>query len=259
MKILIWDDKGNRCAKNKQVLADAAEKVSISADIEVWAQPLAPRATDLISNKFNLLLLHGANAEIARGWLLENRITNNFILEYGGDAISDGIPRSVTRDNPLKEWEAKGILYAAANAISEKDFKARVAAVWARNVEVVLALRLLCEAWLLNCDGVHLEKEVSLSKTHITTMITAPISPDDWFDPFMKGFKGQDCLQKASTATKVASYISEQIENCRTDVETLLNELVGLYSTDVPGAVTRCKFEKTIKHLSEKLQFQPIR
>lgn len=108
----------------------------------------------------------------------------------------------------LKNWEA-----------DKQELSSDVAAIFDPHPEAQLALRLLCEAWLMN-EGV---KE----KAHSGIVIHAPANPKNWFIPF-------DESATPEAAARVANYMGK----AHKAAEDFLNNIVGLAQAgkDVQGA-----------------------
>jgi hypothetical protein len=116
-----------------------------------------------------------------------------------------------------------------------------------RTIENRLALRLLCEAWLMT-DG---KKEMP----HGDIVIHAPVSPDDWFEPFVEGFK---TLQKADDKLKTARENCARIANLMGDssrdlAKNFFENLAKLYENGVTE-VTPDKFKGDIEGLVKNLK-----
>jgi hypothetical protein len=145
----MWDDNSTRCDRNKAAILTAAQQGGKTVHVQTWTESVAPSDAANINTDFHLLILHNTNKSVADQWISDNCVKAKFVLKYGGSPVVDGIPRAVSASSPFTGREAKAILEAAETASSAQDFIAKVVAIWSTQIESCLALRLLCEAWLL--------------------------------------------------------------------------------------------------------------
>ena len=121
--------------------------------------------------------------------------------------------------------------------------------------EARLALCLLCEAWLMNRDTTD-EGKVNAAQDHNGIIVNAPITPDDWFDPFVEGFKALEDASKKKAAETAMRNIAAQMgdANTRADVDAFLKNLAKLYAGSGKPVVARLGFEVIIEKLVKKLK-----
>jgi hypothetical protein len=128
-----------------------------------------------------------------------------------------------------------------------------VAAIFDPHPEARLALRLLCEAWLMNRDRTDTSK-VNASQDHHGITVHAPTTPDQWFGVFVEGFNGLDAKKRKETSESAATEIAAHMGGARAGVATFLAKLTALYAGSAHSAVARPTFEVEIESLVEQLK-----
>lgn len=142
MKIIIWDSTAARCQANRAALTSAVSALGLDIEIHVWIGELAPQNGHL-SPECDLLLLHATDESEATPWFDSKGVKIPRILKYGGREVSKGVPRAVSDIEPLKDFEAKGILEAVRDSSSQETFLERALAIWSSVPQDVLSWALL--------------------------------------------------------------------------------------------------------------------
>ena len=114
------------------------------------------------------------------------------------------------------------------------------------------ALCILCEAWLMNRDGQDASKDIDGSLNHQGIIVNAPVSPDQWFGPFVNEWERVPVRKRREAGDIAAVEIGAQVEDGKTDVERFLKRVAGLYAHN--GIVGRAAFEEEIVSLLAKLK-----
>ena len=130
----------------------------------------------------------------------------------------------------MKEWDTSG-----------PTLPIGIRAIFDPHPEIRHALRLLCEAWLLNKGDASREHPCKGSgqTSKVPILIRAPITPAQWLDPF-------ECE---------ASEIVNQAGGARRQAETLLTKLA---SRPVTSQVTWEEFEDDVTNLRDALAVDRI-
>jgi len=115
------------------------------------------------------------------------------------------------------------------------------------------AVRLLCEAWQWQM------KTEQKEKPHDGVAIHAPINADDWFDPFLEGFRElNDAAKKLGAACDGVAKISEMMGNAKEEAKQFFAKLTDLYTPERyksgSGKLTPNEFDEPINRLCEKLK-----
>ncbi len=142
MKIIIWDSTPARCTANQNAITAAATALGISIEVQIWTAPRAPQ-NGTFTPQCDLLLLHATDESAAMSWFQAKVFNVPRILKYGGREVSGGVPRAVSDIEPLKEFEAKGILEAVRDSSRQETFLDRALAIWSSVPQDVLSWALL--------------------------------------------------------------------------------------------------------------------
>jgi len=162
--------------------------------------------------------------------------------------ISGGNRASVWKDSDYRYWRRAPVgkpddpQFAQCAQAFLRDFsvsgKPDFTLLEPRNDEARLALRLLCEAWVMN-KGVE-------SQEHAGITIFAPVTPEQWFHPFQ---------EKPTEAA--AAKIANQMGSAEKAAETFLNQVARLCDAKTQkakGAVNWASFEESVRKLEDALQ-----
>lgn len=162
--------------------------------------------------------------------------------------ISGGTRDSAWRDSAHCYWRRAPVAkpddphFAQCAQAFLKDFRASgrpdFTLLEPRNDEARLALRLLCEAWVMN--------KGAESQEHAGITIFAPVTPEQWFHPFQ---------EKPTEAA--ASKIAKQMGSAQKTAEKFLNQVAQLWDAKAQtakGEVNWVSFEESVRGLEDALQ-----
>jgi hypothetical protein len=111
----------------------------------------------------------------------------------------------------------------------------------------ILALRLLCDAWVMNRDAS--SERLHASHCHNGITVNAPIKPGDWFLPFGKDLKNKTASETSLEIEDIASHMGD----AKNEVRVFFEKIAGHFRIVGIPIVDRAAFEQDILKLVEKL------
>lgn len=144
---------------------------------------------------------------------------------------------------PLSEIVASGDVRKMIDALKEGVTLDRYLS--HADESAIHSLWLLCEAWVMNGG--------EATSAHNGIVIHAPVYADDWFAPFVVGFRRLESDKKRVAANKWATKISEMMGVAQSEALTLYERLATLYESPTTE-VSKYTFDAPIKILCDRMR-----
>lgn len=236
MNILIFDnDDRDRALKLAKDLCSSDTSATvcyngghINADGSAIAIP---------PQSFALILCHKKNC----AYLKALNLSANCVITFSGGSGAE-IPRGLNAKEGLSRNEAAHIISSLAET-GAGNVKEHILAYWSEYRVARCAMRLLCEAWLLN--------QGEASRSQMGLDLVAPTRPDHWFAPFATKSKSPGTPSESATV-EIAKYMGA----AKVQASSLLGHLAKLWEEQTKEDVSPAALRNQVSGLRDALKAQ---